>query len=243
MRKLLSVALMALGLGLGVAERPAQAASYAGGASTRCCPVPQECGGHVRVSTPASDGAPERVQETVYETQQVPCVRDVCETVMQPRTITDDADGRRAARPRRGPTRSSGRCYRTVMREVPLHGPAAGHADDLEGRGLHGLPARCARRTCETKSYTVSRPVRETTSRRASTTSCRPVRETSYKDVHLHGLPAGAGDGHQDRAVHGLPPGAGDLLQDLLLHGLPAGPEDLLPAGPLHGPGAGADAR
>src|SRR5690242_16839290 len=47
MGKPLSVTLMALAMGLWVTEHSAEAASYAGGASTRCCPVPQECGGHV----------------------------------------------------------------------------------------------------------------------------------------------------------------------------------------------------
>ena len=87
LRKLPLVALMALGMGLGVAARSAQAASYAGGASLRICPVPQECCGHVQYQLQRQTCL-KNVQETVYETQQVPCVRTVCETVMQPRTIT-----------------------------------------------------------------------------------------------------------------------------------------------------------
>src|SRR5436305_5169753 len=87
MRKLLSVSLMALCFGSWVAEHPAEAASYAGGASTRCCPVPQECGGHIEYQL-QRQVVLRPVTETVYETQQVNCVRNVCETVMQPRTIT-----------------------------------------------------------------------------------------------------------------------------------------------------------
>ena len=60
LRKLLSVALLALGLGLGVAEHPAQGASYAGGASNRYLSrAPGMLRAHP-VSTPASDGPPER---------------------------------------------------------------------------------------------------------------------------------------------------------------------------------------
>src|SRR4051795_10272891 len=87
MRKLRSVALMTLVFGAWVTEHPAEAASYAGGASTRCCPVPQECGGHVEYQTQRQTVL-QAVQETVYENQQVTSVRDVCETVMQPRTVT-----------------------------------------------------------------------------------------------------------------------------------------------------------
>ena len=60
LRKLLSVALLALGIGLGVAAHPAQGASYAGGASYGNLPrAPGLLWAHP-VSTPASDGAPER---------------------------------------------------------------------------------------------------------------------------------------------------------------------------------------
>src|SRR5271165_1743047 len=87
LRKLPLVALMALGMGLGVAARPAQAASYAGGASLRICPVPQDCCGHVQYQLQRQTVL-RNVQETVYETQQIQCVRTVCETVMQPRSST-----------------------------------------------------------------------------------------------------------------------------------------------------------
>ena len=87
MRKLLSVTLMALFFGAWVAEHPAEAASYAGAASTRCCPVPQECGGHVEYQLQRQTVL-RNIQETVCETKQIQCVRDVCETIMQPKTIT-----------------------------------------------------------------------------------------------------------------------------------------------------------
>ena len=87
MRKLLSVTFMALVVGAWATEHPAEAASYAGGASTRCCPVPQECAGHVEYQL-QRQCVLQPVQETVYETQQLPCVREVCETVMQPRCVT-----------------------------------------------------------------------------------------------------------------------------------------------------------
>src|SRR3954464_14463604 len=87
MGKLLSVTLMTLAIGLCVTEHSAEAASYAGGASTRCCPVPQECTGHIEYQLQRQTVL-QPVQETVYENQQVACVRDVCETVMQPRTVT-----------------------------------------------------------------------------------------------------------------------------------------------------------
>src|SRR5262249_36841385 len=79
--------LATLAFGLLAAARPAEAASYAGGASTRCCPMPQDCGGHVQYQLQRQTVL-QNVQETVYESQQVSSVRDVCETVMQPRTVT-----------------------------------------------------------------------------------------------------------------------------------------------------------
>ena len=84
-RKLPWLALTVLGLGLGFAAHPAQA-SYGGGASARCCPAPQDCGGHVQYQLQRQTVL-KNVQETVYETQQVPFVRNVCETVLQPKTI------------------------------------------------------------------------------------------------------------------------------------------------------------
>ncbi len=87
LRKLLTVAFLALGIGRIAVEHPAQGASYAGGASNRICPVPQDCCGHIQYQLQRQTVL-QNVQETVYETQLVPCVRTVCETVMQPRTIT-----------------------------------------------------------------------------------------------------------------------------------------------------------
>src|SRR5947199_10665007 len=85
LRKLLSVALLALGMGLGAAAHPAQGASYAGGASHRICPVPQECCGHIQYQLQRQTVL-RNVSETVYDTQLVPCVRTVGYTVWKPRT-------------------------------------------------------------------------------------------------------------------------------------------------------------
>src|SRR6516165_9197350 len=87
LKNLLSVALT-LGMGLVAVAHPAQGASYAGGASYRVCPVPQDCCGHMQYQLQRQTVL-QNVQETVYETQLVPCLRTVCETVMQPRTITN----------------------------------------------------------------------------------------------------------------------------------------------------------
>ena len=139
MRKLLSVTLMTLVVGVWAAAHPAEAASYAGAASTRCCPVPQECGGHVEYQLQRQTVL-QNVPETVYETQQVTCVRDVCETVMQPRTVTTMQDGRRAVGPR-GPLHGPAARLPDGLPRGPLHGPAAGLPDGLEDADVHRLPA------------------------------------------------------------------------------------------------------
>src|SRR5262249_38221297 len=87
MRNLLSIPLAALMFGLLAADRPAEAASYAGAASTRCCPVDQECAGHIEYQLKRCTVL-RPVQETVYENRPITVERDVCETVMQPRTVT-----------------------------------------------------------------------------------------------------------------------------------------------------------
>src|SRR3954451_10145885 len=88
MGKLLPVMLVTLAIGSWVTEHSAEAASYAGGASTRCCPSPQqECGGHYEYQLQRQTVL-KPVTGAVFGSQQVPCVRNVCETVMQPKTIT-----------------------------------------------------------------------------------------------------------------------------------------------------------
>ena len=87
MGKLRTVLLTALAIGLWAGVPSAEAASYAGGASSRCLPSPQDCGGHIEYQI-QRQVVLRPVTETVYETRLVNCVRDVCETVMQPRTIT-----------------------------------------------------------------------------------------------------------------------------------------------------------
>src|SRR4051812_13004634 len=115
MRKLLSVTLLALVCGAWAAEHPAEASSYAGGASTNCCPVPQECTGHIQYQLQMQTVL-QPVQETVYEAQQVPYVREVCETVMQPRTITTVQNVSEQC-VRDVPYTVQRPCYRTVPRE------------------------------------------------------------------------------------------------------------------------------
>ena len=169
LRKLPSVALLALGIGLSVTAHPAQGASYAGGASYRICPVPQECCGHTQYQLQRQTVL-QNVQETVYDPQQVPVVRTVYDTVMQPRTVTTVRNVVEQQCPRRavhdpeaglshGPARGS------------LHGSAAGDPDRLEGRHLHGHPAgegNALRDAGRTPSLTRSRKRR---SRRVPTTS------------------------------------------------------------------------
>ena len=87
MRKRLSVALMALVGGLVGGRSPGEAASYGGAASTRCCPVPQECGGHVEYQlqrqTCLQNGFGDRLRAAARHRE-----RNVCETIMVPRTVT-----------------------------------------------------------------------------------------------------------------------------------------------------------
>ena len=66
LRRLLTVPLLALAAGLGAGDRPALGSSYAGGASTRCCPVTEACSGHVEYQI-ARRTVLRPVQETVYE--------------------------------------------------------------------------------------------------------------------------------------------------------------------------------
>ena len=139
LRKLPSVALLALGFGLSVTAHPAQGASYAGGASYRICPVPQECSGHIQYQLQRQTVL-QNVQETVYEPQQVPVVRTVYETVMQPRTINNGPKRRRTAGSR-GAVHDSAAGLSHGSARGPLHGPAAGDPDGLEGRDLHGHPS------------------------------------------------------------------------------------------------------
>src|SRR6478672_3291764 len=87
MRKLLSVMLISLCMGMWATAHPAEAASYAGGASHRCCPVPQDCCGHTEYVLQRQTVL-RQVCETIYESKQVPYEREVTETHLQPRTVT-----------------------------------------------------------------------------------------------------------------------------------------------------------
>ena len=88
MRKLLSVMLMSLLTGIWATAHPAEAASYAGGASHRCCPVPQECGGHTEYMLQRQTVL-KQVCETIYESKPVTVERDIHETVLQPQDRHD----------------------------------------------------------------------------------------------------------------------------------------------------------
>src|SRR4051812_49754705 len=87
MARLLSATLMALAIGSWVTEHSAEAASYAGGASTRCCQVPQECGGHTQYQIQPQTLLPPGT-EAGYATRQGNCVRHLCETGMPAQPIT-----------------------------------------------------------------------------------------------------------------------------------------------------------
>ena len=110
-------------------------------------PCPRSVAGTLNIS---SSGRPSssRCQETVYETQQVSCVRNVCETVMQPRTITTHADGHRAVRPR-GALHGPEAVLPDGLRASALHGPAAGLRGRSGRRARTPSAGRSARRTRE----------------------------------------------------------------------------------------------
>ena len=121
------------------------------------------------ISTPASDGAPERAGDRL---------RDATGPVRADRlrdghAAEDDHHGperRRTAGPR-GAVHGPAAGLPHGPARGPVHGPAAGHPDGLEGRDLHGLPAG-ARDALRDRSRTRSaaRSARRR-SRRARTTS------------------------------------------------------------------------
>ena len=235
MRKLLSVTLMTLAVAAwGSADRRAEAASYAGSASTRCLPSPQAspqgdpCG-HVEYQLQRQIVL-KPVQETIYESQQVTTLRDVCETVMQSRQVTEMRSVSETCY-RQVPYTVQRPSYRTVFREC-----------------RYTVQRPVSRTIWKTCSYTVcNRPVRETHLETKSYTVCRPVRETSYKTSRVYTVcRPGPRDVATRRAptpsagrsrrpyiktvpVHGLPVGPGHRHEDGLLDGQPAGGEDLLP--------------
>jgi len=163
MGKLLSATLIALAVGLCATEHSAEAASYAGGASTRCCPVPQECGGHIEYQL-QRQVVLQPVTETVYETQQINCVRNVCETVMQPRTITCMETVTEQC-VRSVPYTVQKPCYRTVYRQC-----------------AYTVQRPVSRTVWKECTYTVCRPVRETHMESRSYTVCTPVRPEDDPD-------------------------------------------------------------
>ena len=219
LRKLPSVALLALGIGLSVTAHPAQGASYAGGASYRICPVPQECCGHTQYQLQRQTVL-QNVHGDRLRPQQVPVVRTVYDTVMQPRTVTTVRNVVEQ-QVRDEPYTIQKPIYRTVPREVHYTVQRPGHPDRLEGRDLHGHPAGAGNslrdpvvhRLASRQGNVVQdvRLQRESPGARGDVQGCR-----------VHGLPAGPGDPLQDGQLHRLPADPGDLLQDVCLHGLPA---------------------
>ena len=230
---------MALAIGVWVTEHPAEAASYAGGASTRCCPVPQECCGHTEYQLQRQTVL-QNVQETVYETQQVH---------VRPRTSA-----------RRSCSRGRSHCMQTVVeqcvRDGAVHGPAAG-AIARSTRECHYTVQRPVTRTSgRTCTYTVCRPVRETHMETRPYTVCRPVRETSLQDLRRTTSAAGP-RGHPTRSRYTVCRPVQETIIKTVSYTVcrpvqetcyktcvytvcRPGAEDVLPVGALHGPGAGA---
>ena len=173
------------------------------------------------ISTPASDGAPERARRPFTRRNRSPCVRTVCETVMQPRTINTvrnvvEQQVRDEAYTVQRPV------YRTVPREVQY--TVQRPVTRTVWKDVTYTVCRPVREThLETRSYTVCRPVRETSFKTCAYNVCQPVREVSYKDVCYTVCRPVQETVLEDGQLHGLPARPGDLLQDVRLHGLPAG--------------------
>src|SRR5690349_6686138 len=115
MRRVQSALLMALAWGLWAVDRPAEAATYAGAASTRICPVTEECAGHVQYQM-QQQTVLRTLQETVYVPKQVTTMQTVNETVMQPRTVTTMQTVTECG-VQEVPYTVQRPCYRTEMRE------------------------------------------------------------------------------------------------------------------------------
>ena len=144
-----------------------------------CCPVPQECGGHIEYQLQ---------RQTVLQNVSGDRLRDAAGPVRAERLRDGHAAQDRSppcgtsssSASARSPTRSSGRatgrstarCHYTVQRPVTRTVWKDVH--------LHGLPAG-ARDALETRSYTVCRPVRETTFKTCVYNVSRPVREMSLQ--------------------------------------------------------------
>ncbi len=103
--------------------------------------------GHIQYQYQSQTVTPERYSETVYETcSRSRSVRDVCETVMQPRTVTTLKTVAEQG-VREVPYTVQRPVYRTVTREVP-----------------YTVQRPVTRTVWKTQAYTVCRPVRETAS-------------------------------------------------------------------------------
>ena len=173
LRKLLSVALMALGMGLAWPSTRRRERATRVVPRIVICPVPQECGGHIEYQLQ---------RQTVLQNVSGDRLRDATGPVRADRLRDGHAaqDDHHACEnvveqscPRRSRTRSSGRVYRTV--------PAARSTTRSSGRS--------SRTVWKDVTYTVCRPVRETHLETRTYTVCRPVRETTLQDVRLQRLP------------------------------------------------------
>ena len=152
LRKLPSVALLALGIGLSVTAQPGAGSELRGWCIvSNLSRAPGVLWAHP-ISTPASDGAPERAGDRLRP-QQVPVVRTVYETVMQPRTVTTVRNVVEQ-QVREEPYTVQKPVYRTVPREVQ-----------------YTVQRPVTRTVWKDVTYTVSRPVRKRTSRPSRTRS------------------------------------------------------------------------
>ena len=155
------------------------------------------------ISTPASDGPPERAGDRLRPAAG-PGRADRLRDGHAAEDRHNGPERRRTAGVATSRTRSSGRST-ARFRGGPLHGPAAGHPDRLEGRDLHGHAGRCAKRTSRRRRTRSRHPVRETSFKTCAYNVSQPVREVSLQGRLLHGLPARPGDRLQDGQLHGLP--------------------------------------
>ena len=262
MRKLLSVTLITLIFGVWGAEHPAQAASYAGAASTRCCPVTQECSGHVD-----------------YQLQRQTCLQNG-----SARDGLRDPAGHHPAR-RRGnghaaeddhddPIGARAVCPGCSLHDsaavlsdgdapLRLHRSAAGDPDNLEAVHLHGestgpgdpfrdayvqrLPAgprdRASRRAC---THNVpARPVREVSYKECYYSVCRPVQETIRQERSPTTVCRPVSQTCYKTCSYTVlnRPGAEGLLPDGPVHGSGAGPRDRHAVPAVHRRGAGQAVR
>ncbi len=203
LRKLLSVALLALGMGLGVARAPGAGSELRGWCIEAKLPrAPGLLRAH-GISTPASDGPAERAGDRLRDAT-CPVRAD---RLRDGHAAEDDQHGpeRRGRVGPRGGLHGPAAGLPHDPARGPVHGPAAGRADRLEGRDLHGLPARARDPPGDPDVHGLSARARD-----------------DVQDVYVQRQPPGPRGQLQGRLLHGLPARAGDRDEDGQLHGLPA---------------------